>query len=84
MTCFQYNRKFALTKLRIKGIILFMRLTGSQIIIKLLEKQGISMVAGIPGGSILPFYDELAKSSIRHILVRQEQAAGFIAQGIAQ
>ena len=61
-----------------------MRLTGSQIIIKLLEKQGISMVAGIPGGSILPFYDELAKSSIRHILVRQEQAAGFIAQGIAR
>lgn len=61
-----------------------MRLTGSQIIIKLLEAQGIDLVAGIPGGSILPFYDELAKSSIRHILVRQEQAAGFIAQGIAR
>ncbi len=65
-------------------LILFMQLTGSQIIIKLLEKQGIKTVAGIPGGSILPFYDELAKSSIRHILVRQEQAAGFLAQGIAR
>ncbi len=58
--------------------------TGSQIIVKLLEQMGISMVAGIPGGSILPLYDELAKSSITHVLVRQEQAAGFIAQGLAR
>ena len=61
-----------------------MKLTGAQIIIKLLEQQGIKLVSGIPGGSILPLYDELAKSSIRHILVRQEQSAGFIAQGIAR
>lgn len=58
--------------------------TGSQIIIKLLELAGIKTVAGIPGGSILPLYDELGRSSIRHILVRQEQAAGFIAQGMAR
>ncbi|MBQ9538620.1 MAG: biosynthetic-type acetolactate synthase large subunit [Treponema sp.] len=58
--------------------------SGSQIIIKLLELAGIKTVAGIPGGSILPLYDELARSSIRHILVRQEQAAGFIAQGMAR
>ncbi len=58
--------------------------TGSQIIVKLLEQMGIGMVAGIPGGSILPLYDELAKSSIKHVLVRQEQAAGFIAQGVAR
>ncbi|MCR5623421.1 MAG: biosynthetic-type acetolactate synthase large subunit [Treponema sp.] len=58
--------------------------TGSQIIIKLLELAGIKTVAGIPGGSILPLYDELERSSIRHILVRQEQAAGFIAQGMAR
>lgn len=58
--------------------------TGSQIIIKLLEAQGIKTVAGIPGGSILPLYDELNKSSIKHILVRQEQAAGFIAQGMTR
>ena len=58
--------------------------TGSQIIIKLLELAGIKTVAGIPGGSILPLYDELGRSSIRHILVRQEQAAGFMAQGMAR
>lgn len=58
--------------------------SGSQIIVKLLELHGIDTVAGIPGGSILPLYDELNRSSIRHILVRQEQAAGFIAQGIAR
>lgn len=61
-----------------------MRLTGAQIVIRMLEKEGIKIVAGIPGGSILPVYDELAKSSIRHVLVRQEQAAGFIAQGMAR
>ncbi len=61
-----------------------MRMTGSQIIVKLLEMQGITHVAGIPGGSILPLYDELSRSSVRHILVRQEQAAGFIAQGMAR
>lgn len=58
--------------------------SGSQIIVKLLELHGIDTVAGIPGGSILPLYDELNRSSIHHILVRQEQAAGFIAQGIAR
>lgn len=61
-----------------------MKMTGAKIITTLLEKHGITTVAGIPGGSILPLYDELAKSSIRHILVRQEQAAGFIAQGMAR
>lgn len=58
--------------------------TGSQIIIKMLEAEGITTVAGIPGGSILPLYDELNRSSIRHVLVRHEQAAGFIAQGMAR
>ena len=61
-----------------------MELTGAQIVIKLLERQGITTVAGIPGGSILPIYDALYNSSIKHILVRQEQAGGFIAQGIAR
>ena len=59
-------------------------MTGAQIIVKMLEMYGIDMVAGIPGGSILPLYDELNRSNIRHILVRQEQAAGFIAQGITR
>lgn len=57
---------------------------GAQIVVKLLELEGIKIVAGIPGGSILPLYDELNKSSIKHVLVRHEQAAGFIAQGMAR
>ncbi len=61
-----------------------MKETGAQIIVKLLEMYGIKTVAGIPGGSILPLYDELNRSSIRHVLVRQEQAAGFIAQGMTR
>lgn len=62
-----------------------MKQSGAQIIVKLLEMYGIETVAGIPGGSILPLYDELNRSKkIRHVLVRQEQAAGFIAQGIAR
>ena len=61
-----------------------MEATGAQLVIKLLERQGITTVAGIPGGSILPIYDALYNSNIKHILVRQEQAGGFIAQGIAR
>jgi len=61
-----------------------MKLTGAQIIVKMLENYGIKVVAGIPGGMILPLYNELNRSSIKHILVRHEQAAGFIAQGIAR
>lgn len=61
-----------------------MKLTGAQIICRLLEQFGIETVSGIPGGSILPLYNELNKSKIKHILVRQEQAAGFIAQGMTR
>lgn len=58
--------------------------TGAEIVVRLLEKHGIDLVAGIPGGSVLPLYEELGKSTIRHILVRHEQAGGFLAQGIAR
>jgi len=58
--------------------------TGAQIVVKLLERQGIKTVAGIPGGMVLPLYDELVKSDIDHVLVRHEQAGGFFAQGIAR
>lgn len=61
-----------------------MKLTGAQIIVKILEKYKITTVAGLPGGMILPLYDELNRSSIRHVLVRHEQAAGFIAQGMTR
>lgn len=61
-----------------------MKKTGAQIIVELLQRQGVETVAGIPGGSILPLYDELTRSKIKHVLVRQEQAGGFIAQGMTR
>ena len=61
-----------------------MKLTGAEIITRLLERQGVATIAGIPGGANLPLYDALYRSSIRHVLARHEQGAGFIAQGIAR
>jgi acetolactate synthase-1/2/3 large subunit len=61
-----------------------MNMTGAELIIKLLEQQGVRIVAGIPGGSNLPLYHAFAASKLRHILVRHEQAGGFIAQGMAR
>ncbi|HBL5000387.1 acetolactate synthase large subunit [Enterobacter cloacae] len=59
--------------------------TGAQLIVHLLERQGITTVAGIPGGTVLPLYDALSQSTqIRHVLARHEQGAGFIAQGMAR
>ncbi|QAZ65070.1 acetolactate synthase, large subunit, biosynthetic type [Enterobacter cloacae] len=61
------------------------RFTGAQLIVHLLERQGITTVAGIPGGTVLPLYDALSQSTqIRHVLARHEQGAGFIAQGMAR
>lgn len=57
---------------------------GAECIIHLLERQGIGIVAGIPGGANLPLYDALGQSDIRHVLTRHEQGAGFIAQGMAR
>ncbi|QRM19451.1 acetolactate synthase large subunit [Dechloromonas sp. TW-R-39-2] len=60
-------------------------LSGAQITIRLLERQGIRIVTGYPGGAILPIYDALSQSTaIRHVLARHEQGAGFIAQGMAR
>ncbi|MBM4247443.1 MAG: acetolactate synthase large subunit [Deltaproteobacteria bacterium] len=61
-----------------------MKTTGAALILTLLERQGIDTVTGIPGGAILPLYDALAASPIRHVLARHEQGAGFIAQGMAR
>ena len=61
-----------------------MKLNGAQILKTLLERQGIRILSGIPGGPILPFYDVLQGSSIQHILARHEQGGGFIAQGMAR
>jgi acetolactate synthase-1/2/3 large subunit len=60
-------------------------MTGAQLIVRLLERQGVRIVAGIPGGANLPLYDALAESrQICHVLARHEQGAGFIAQGMAR
>ena len=61
-----------------------MKVTGAQVVVHLLEALGVETVAGIPGGTILPLYEALAESRIRHVLARHEQGAGFIAQGLAR
>ncbi len=59
--------------------------SGAELIIELLERQGVRLVAGIPGGALLPLYEALGASHlIEHVLARHEQAAGFIAQGLAR
>ncbi len=60
-----------------------MKLTGAQALIKSLELEGVEVMFGLPGGAILPVYDPLIDSSIRHILVRHEQGAGHMASGYA-
>ncbi len=60
-----------------------MRLTGAQALIKSLETEGVEVMFGLPGGAILPVYDPIIDSSIRHILVRHEQGAGHMAEGYA-
>ncbi|GAW51308.1 MULTISPECIES: acetolactate synthase large subunit [unclassified Nocardioides] len=59
------------------------QMTGAQSLIRSLEAAGTEHIFGIPGGAILPAYDPLMDSSIRHILVRHEQGAGHAAQGYA-
>ena len=60
-------------------------MNGAELIVRLMERQGITTVAGIPGGANLPIYDALsALGTIKHILTRHEQGAGFLAQGMAR
>jgi acetolactate synthase-1/2/3 large subunit len=59
------------------------QVTGAQSLVKSLEHAGVENIFGIPGGAILPAYDPLFDSKIRHILVRHEQGAGHAAQGYA-
>ena len=58
-------------------------LNGGQALIKSLEEEGVEVVFGYPGGAILPVYDPILDSSIRHVLVRHEQGAGHAAEGYA-
>jgi len=64
----------------------FMILTGAQIVIEVLAEQGVDMIFGYPGGSVLPIYEELyhQKHRIRHILTADEQGAAFAADGYAR
>ncbi|HCB03960.1 MAG TPA: acetolactate synthase large subunit [Nocardioides bacterium] len=59
------------------------QITGAQSLVTSLEAAGVTDIFGIPGGAILPAYDPLMDSTIRHILVRHEQGAGHAAQGYA-
>ncbi|MBM3656116.1 MAG: acetolactate synthase large subunit [Actinobacteria bacterium] len=59
-------------------------LTGAQALVNALEDSGVDVMFGIPGGAILPAYDPIFDSKIRHILVRHEQGAGHAATGYAQ
>ena len=57
---------------------------GAKAAVELLKRQNVQVMFGIPGGVLLPFYDELVQSDIRHILVRHEQCAGHMADGYAR
>jgi acetolactate synthase-1/2/3 large subunit len=59
------------------------RIDGGRALIHALELEGTEVVFGLPGGAILPVYDPIIDSPIRHILVRHEQGAGHMAEGFA-
>src|ERR1041385_7675622 len=61
-----------------------MKKTGAEIVWECLEREGVSVVFGYPGGAILPTYDALKHSSIHHVLVRHEQGATHMADGYAR
>ncbi|MGQ0849153.1 MAG: acetolactate synthase large subunit [Actinomycetota bacterium] len=59
------------------------KITGAQALIRSLEREGVDIVFGVPGGAILPAYDPILDSPIRHVLARHEQGAGHMAEGYA-
>ncbi|MEY3686659.1 MAG: hypothetical protein RLZZ73_517 [Actinomycetota bacterium] len=59
-------------------------MSGASALVKSLEASGVEVAFGIPGGAVLPLYDPLFDSKLRHILVRHEQGAGHAATGYAQ
>jgi len=59
-------------------------MSGSRALVKALEKEGVDVAFGIPGGAIMPVYDELLNSGIRHVLARHEQSAAHMADGYAR
>ncbi|MEK6709798.1 MAG: biosynthetic-type acetolactate synthase large subunit [Nitrospinota bacterium] len=61
-----------------------MEMTGAQIAIQELKAGGVELAFGIPGGAIMPFYDDLLKADFKHILTRHEQGAAHMADGYAR
>ncbi len=59
-------------------------LRGAEIVLQCLRAEGIDLVFGYPGGAIMPLYDALEGSGIKHILTRHEQGAVFAAEGVAR
>jgi acetolactate synthase-1/2/3 large subunit len=60
------------------------KFSGAKALVRALESQEVEVIFGYPGGATLPIYDELAKSSIRHVLARHEQGAAHMAEGYAR
>ena len=62
-----------------------MKLSGARILLESLKREGVDLIFGLPGGAVLPIYDVLYDfEGIRHILVRQEAAAGHAAEGYSR
>ncbi len=61
-----------------------MKLTGAQIMMKVLKEEGVDTIFGYPGGAVIDIFDELDKTNIRHVLVRQEACAVHAADGYAR
>jgi len=61
-----------------------MKMTGGEIIMKVLKEEGVDTIFGFPGGAVIDIYDELVKTDIQHVLVRHEQGAVHAADGYAR
>jgi acetolactate synthase-1/2/3 large subunit len=61
-----------------------MKLTGSKILLECLQREGVDLIFGYPGGTVINIYDDLMDSPIKHILTRHEQAAVHAADGYAR
>ncbi|WP_455370099.1 thiamine pyrophosphate-binding protein, partial [[Eubacterium] cellulosolvens] len=60
------------------------RMSGAKALVKALEREKVETIFGLPGGAIIPVYDALLDSNIRHVLVRHEQSAAHMADGYAR
>ena len=61
-----------------------MQMTGAEVMVRVLAEEGVTHIFGYPGGAILPFYDALKESNIKHILTAHEQGAAHAADGFAR